>query len=589
MKTFGRHSARRAQLARCLLLVVVGALAACDEGGSRLEAARRARDEVQPVEARRLFEEVWTDETGSLADRLEAGRALARLLARVFDEPERAQQVIDEVVDLDPNNVRSLTYRAAIERVARALRRREDDGAASDGTCCDERRASAPIRSFVMTVLAESRSESWRDHLGSELEPDQRADVELAITSIGELLGRDPGQRHLLRIQFELAVLAGQGDKALEAWARYFHLATHDDAGSSLPAVNLRRLSRSLRGWEGERLEPQQREDLATRLSVARVYPLTAAVLRGLPADRIAVSPEIRMLLRYERFLDSVSTAVVAHYRSIAIEGDSKSRAERFTEVILALAEDVWRDVAPESRTAEFTRDRFLSDMNDRFGAGMRLGKANGWFSLTWGHVVIEFDQRVEQYGFGGVLRFRSLDFEVSNGFMNWYLDDHQYIGGWKTEGDPYVYQVRPIYVRQPYLAWRSVTASGSGTEGSEDQESEATADAGVIPQSTLERMLLDGRRDLLRSLENRHSTQTSLREAYLRQYEKLTLEHAILAHEGRHGIDFELSGGLLSSDELEFRAKLSEIAFSSHPKIALAAILRFGTGRTPMDEQIAD
>jgi hypothetical protein len=50
-----------------------------------------------------------------------------------------------------------------------------------------------------------------------------------------------------------------------------------------------------------------------------------------------------------------------------------------------------------------------------------------------------------------------------------------------------------------------------------------------------------------------------------------------IFAHEGRHAIDRAL--GIIDSAMLEFRAKLSEIAFAQHPKAMLRQAYNANTG----------
>ncbi|MEP6621328.1 MAG: hypothetical protein ABJE47_18525 [bacterium] len=55
--------------------------------------------------------------------------------------------------------------------------------------------------------------------------------------------------------------------------------------------------------------------------------------------------------------------------------------------------------------------------------------------------------------------------------------------------------------------------------------------------------------------------------------------ESSVFAHEGRHAIDRTLGLANLGAAELEYRAKLSEVAFAPHPRLALAGILDAPTG----------
>jgi hypothetical protein len=63
------------------------------------------------------------------------------------------------------------------------------------------------------------------------------------------------------------------------------------------------------------------------------------------------------------------------------------------------------------------------------------------------------------------------------------------------------------------------------------------------------------------------------LEAAFEREYGRVYEESSIFAHEGRHAIDNSLGLDLPAAD-LEFRAKLSEVAFAPRPRLALDAII---------------
>jgi hypothetical protein len=78
------------------------------------------------------------------------------------------------------------------------------------------------------------------------------------------------------------------------------------------------------------------------------------------------------------------------------------------------------------------------------------------------------------------------------------------------------------------------------------------------------------------------------LRAGFVAAADRAVIESSIFAHEGRHAIDAEfethffglfLGGGLNSSAALEFRAKLSEIAFAPVPRLAFGGILNENIG----------
>ena len=87
------------------------------------------------------------------------------------------------------------------------------------------------------------------------------------------------------------------------------------------------------------------------------------------------------------------------------------------------------------------------------------------------------------------------------------------------------------------------------------------------------ERVNYNSKNRILTELKSQGLTGPALRGAYLSAYETLKLESSIFAHEGRHAIDAGITSNL-RSEELEFRAKLSEIYFSQYPFLSLTAVL---------------
>jgi len=63
--------------------------------------------------------------------------------------------------------------------------------------------------------------------------------------------------------------------------------------------------------------------------------------------------------------------------------------------------------------------------------------------------------------------------------------------------------------------------------------------------------------------------------QVFLRRFWDAHVQHSIFVHEGRHALDHVEFTGLrsLTSPELEFRAKLSEIEFARYPRMPLESI----------------
>jgi hypothetical protein len=200
---------------------------------------------------------------------------------------------------------------------------------------------------------------------------------------------------------------------------------------------------------------------------------------------------------------------------------------------------------------------------------------------------VIDEQREVSQYGRRATLRFVALDGIVSSGFTTWLRDGGGGDGGWASGG--VVYQVRPMYADGPVSLWQrtadpELRARESREMADETQRDIARAAAPPIAffpglPMRLERQYADG---LVAKLKARGLAGDDLRDAFIAQVRSDTFESSIWAHEGRHAIDQK--EGVRDSAELEFRAKLSEVAFAPAPRRALVnGIITGGIGaQTP-------
>lgn len=81
----------------------------------------------------------------------------------------------------------------------------------------------------------------------------------------------------------------------------------------------------------------------------------------------------------------------------------------------------------------------------------------------------------------------------------------------------------------------------------------------------------------MLDSLKRTGYEGAALGTAFERALGDMTTESAIFAHEGRHAIDDGL--GVEGAPELEYRAKLSEVAFAPEPRLAFGGIMFANVG----------
>jgi hypothetical protein len=235
-----------------------------------------------------------------------------------------------------------------------------------------------------------------------------------------------------------------------------------------------------------------------------------------------------------------------------------------------AITDDHYRKAATgdESERAfnKAVRAAIPKDAGRRFGVVYTLGETDNVVGMHYGHRVLDERRSVEQYGQKGSMRFVLLDNMVANGFMVWIRDGKTGTGGWNEKD--VIYQVRPMYANGPVSAWLRLT----------DPERRAKDDREIADET---------RRHSLRGVELRMERQylESLpreRDAFIERYRREEFDHSIWAHEGRHAIDHTVFD-IDDAEELEYRAKLSEIAFAASPRMPFAGgILSTVGGNTP-------
>jgi hypothetical protein len=230
-------------------------------------------------------------------------------------------------------------------------------------------------------------------------------------------------------------------------------------------------------------------------------------------------------IARYAAMLRRIEQGANEHYRRIALGDDDRGAMDDLLE-----------------RELKVPRE----ELARRYGTYVITGKTGGYYDMHFAHIVVDRTMKIEQYGRTATVRFVALDGVVTNGYAQWLADDTSGDGGWGTAEE--VFQVRPLYADGPLRDWN------------EPSDEDTLSDR-------LHRQYLD-----------RVRAETKTREEFLARVERDTFEHSIALHEGRHAID-AASGESYDTWELEYRAKLSQIALAPSPRQALASVLDYEIG----------
>ena len=151
---------------------------------------------------------------------------------------------------------------------------------------------------------------------------------------------------------------------------------------------------------------------------------------------------------------------------------------------------------------------------------------------------------------------------------------------------DTEIIQVRDAYADGPLKVWHSRTDPAVLARNAKSLERDsitdvvrARANAIAYFPSVNARLRRDAQVQLMDSLKRSGLTGRDLELAFVRTYGDFIDEGSIFAHEGRHAIDKTIHIRDSTATNLEYQAKLSQIAFGPVPKLGLEGILEPNIG----------
>lgn len=374
-----------------------------------------------------------------------------------------------------------------------------------------------------------------------------------ALSIAQPVVADEPGRIMPSLLLLDAALLAGDGNAALQGWHSYY-------AGvidSPLLASARKTLEAKLPAWHGAK-----DAELADALAASRLFE--EATLVTTRAER----PE---LFRYTTLLRDLTRLTDDYYRDVALH---RASARTWHRALTDRGKQYWSEVHADGRA--YSDDALLDELSRKYGAVINLGETGDVSDMHAGHRVVDEQRNVEQYGHRATVDFIQLDTMISNGFESWSRDGTSQHGGWGSAAK--IVQVRPAYADGPSRIWRRNTDPELRAKNDEKIAKETQLDwerAAKNPYAFLPGLA----RRMERDSNLRMIARAPSREAFLADYAAAVNESSIFAHEGRHAID-DKDEKIKSAAELEFRAKLSEIAFARDPKLAMTGgILTEGIG----------
>lgn len=404
--------------------------------------------------------------------------------------------------------------------------------------------------------------------------------VETTLRSLEDLVRAEPGDLGPSRLLMTAALLRDDAPAVVAGWRSFYHVAPGSPAPNQVAQAGVV-LEREMATWHGSDSSAEARARVVAALAESRFFTEAALVALDPGAtDRNLViqMPAVREVMAYALFCRQVESLSNEYYRQTILGASAYGDFER------GLAREVqtlWTAlVDPAGPPPRGGFERALNrELGDRFGTELLLERGSGFRNIKLGHRVADETRVVEHYGHRAELRFVSLGSMVSNGYGSWAWNTGAQTGGWAL--NPTITQVRPAYASGPIRAWRLLTDDAERARLDDEIQRDTDDDwqrAEENPHAYLpglaERLRRLGRERLLERLRASGLGGDELHLAFLAEFERVTVESSIFAHEGRHAIHKARRLLPAFSAEKEFRAKLSEVAFAPEPRLALGAIL---------------
>ena len=549
------------KLGLALLLAATSTSAAA----ATLSEAHEAYDRNQVAEAERLYGEVVRDRSATADDRAEANVELARI-AWLIDG--KAGLALERLVAARAAGSKPCDVSEMISRVLREAGRSTEAIAAEPGlieSCTD------PVKRDLIRINA----------IGALLDrasdvPAERNRQLIEATAQVRLLTAEAGVEGA-RVRLQTALLTNDAPAALTAWKDYFWLDETDAPQALEPLGATARFMRGL----GAGASPADRLALAELLMRAGFAQESErfALAAGLPGAA-GSDPVWRKLTTYWTERRKLQSAILKLNRALArgARKDSFSLDQPAKEAIGAL-------MAASGASGD-PREALLRD----YGIVGTVGTTSGYPSIHMGHLIENRDDTVTQYGRSAKIRFQAIDNMIANGFESWLWDGSAMAGGWTADG--VIVHVRPGYVASPLRAWRLTADSSDRREVIARQAKRVAEDIAKLKQRPI--ATLDGLNDrlqmqtvdqILAGARSRAASDGDVRRLFLAEYSKANLNQSIRVHEGRHAIDEVLGlSGKVDQSVLEYNAKLSELALTAYPRMALRNFNRNLEGDGPHD-----
>lgn len=534
-----------------------------------LAAAFQAQGSLNLIESRALFNKVAYKNNNSDEDRCKALRQLAIQDSKFFKDFDKAIGRLRLADSLGHHKSETYIVKSRVEK--EAFKYNEAIKSAKKSILLSESKADKRYAEYkyCSIILAQAIQ---------KINNNDTIDIKLLNESsviLHSILNKNPTYVNAADILLGTSLLLSDGKGALRGWLAYFRISSANNAYKYIrePA---KKLSEILSIWGNRSLNQKEKESLIVSLAESRFY--NYAKVLALINDKNTFGKPVQNIIEYAIFLEDIKELTNNYYRNTTI---SNNVSNEYLDNLTSRCETLYNKVFAKKINDTFSFANFRNLINTEFGGMLMVAStsSSAKTGLIFGHIVNERIRPVEQYGHKADFNFTELDMMISNGYPSWFWENRG-AGGFAMPNG--FLRIKRMFKHLGISAWNTVTDSIKRWRIEKNINenlinSTKTTNINLIYSALSKKLELDALEDLYNALLDKGYSGLDLQLKFIEKYDLLRDNATMFAHEGRHSLDRIVLGDAyrdLGSKMIEFRGRLSQIAYSESPKLEVADLI---------------
>lgn len=549
---------------------------------SELLAAFQAQGSLKLIESRKLFTSVVSSKSVTKKDKCRALRELAIQDWKFYNNYEAAKEKLMQADSIGDYRSETWLKLSRIEQESFNFIKAID--AVKQAIILSESKADSSYAQYkYCSIILKQAMYQTNNSI-----PFNNTLLDEASNILNKLLNKNPTNTNVSDILLGVSLLREDGSEALKAWLSYHRFTNIKNAYPYLKATATM-LENIFLTWSKRSLVYTEKINLITSLGKSRFYGYAKILAQkyyfNTTANTNKINKDVLDIITYAKYIESIKTFTNEYYRNATLK---EIKTDEYLNSLSSKNEALYNKLL----TSEVAKDTFnfrnFRDLiRSKFGAVFLMAgtSSSSITGLIFGHIVNERVRHIEQYGHKSDFTFTELDMMVSNGYPSWFWEDRG-AGGFAIPGG--FLRIKKMFKHLGINAWEQVTDSVKRykTEKSIRDNlllSTSASKINVIYSALAKKLELDALDSLYKSLVNTGLKNLELQLKFIELYDSYRDNATMFAHEGRHSLDRVVLGDKyreLGNPNIEYRARLSQIAFSKSPKLELANMIN-GIGST--------